>query len=1311
MHKHPHSSQFFRGFSLKENRFIFEFGGAGETTPDTTPEVESGGEEIRNKEEDLKTAQVSLDAKIQNATSQVEDLPPAFRKQVKDNVAQYCAVSYDQIAKKDGNENMNRNEHTEWHQGVMTQVNDVLSGITGGAEAAADDREKKEEELKSLEDELKDLEGGIEDIEHEEYNLVEENLKNPDTLPGELEKYKNRATVLQKKRVEMSGKMEEVTEVKGAFDKQLEENNAVAAKVGVGAGVAGGVAVALAWAPGVNIIALGAAAAAAAAAAATKMAYIASEKKMAAKANEKVQVFKDSYDEQRGEFAHVVRDMRKDGEKLHEAAPDIRGKIEGSRDAATETLSEGASETSEERAALQQQLEENTAARDRIAEQKQLVLDQQLALQDSRSTAEKNEEKVDANKHGLGNKLESVNSAILEIENSGVLKGDNAEAKAKYDELLSARDIMFRGVEQMGLGKDQLKNFLVDTAELDPKMDEQFAMLQQSDETLVRTGEMLSLSEASLSERILRIEETLGVVETEAATKIEQVNELEGSVTSGVAEISIENIKAQTSVEMEWTMLKDMKVEAPAFLTSVANSVAAPFEATFKGISYVLELGKDIPVLGSGLSFLSGVSEAAGDITGGLAKMAVLLPSALVGNEDGIAMAKGLGNVALLGTTEGSREAWVGMGKAIVAADMWEKDGAKAAGKAAANIAMFFIPGAGPGAGIARSTYAAARTAGAGVLRSATRAAVKGAKTTVVETGKSYGSIVKGAGRKVRGAARGIRSKFRRGKGNVAETGAEAGAAVESTAATTESTAARGSALDDAGNAVDDAASVEGGKIEGAVNEGLDKFVKRKSKTLRRKDVKSEIAETDALIEGGKFPDEIPQLKAQKAQLESLEGSIAEASEAKALLRESGSLTDGMGNFCSGKTNTISRTIVQEEISAVRSLLENPALDDAARLGLETDIGHLNNLYRNVDRMQVARGLTSKPLPSAARPASAPAARAPATATAPAGTPASAPTAAVEATAAEATEAVAAAGRAPRTAWERYGPQSWNTRYRAFNRSRRGATATSEAVPVVEAEAVTASRPSLYSRASAVRSRAREMWNNRPRPIRRALDARNTRRAERAAKNSRYADRLEKGRGARADNRVFLKKSRANKTVQRKVNQPSTSNNPVKKEAMKPQETQPRPQQRTKPKVRVDAAESVKPPKIDTSADTFIIKDGGKTMLARVEHRGSYSRPTRLEIFDGSDVRRASLDMQTGKATMLTRAGEAPKVLEISNYTPPKFSVKDRVQLPKQSRHRVDDTGIVSSVDEKGVTFITDSSHRSYGPFKPEELIKLDALD
>ena len=1182
MHKHPHSSQFLRGFSLKENRFIFEVGSTGETTPDATPQVESGKEGIRNKEEDLKTAQVSLDAKIQNATSQVEDLPDAFKKQIKDNVAQFCEVSYDQIAIKDGVDNMSGTEHSEWFLGVNTRVEEVLSGITGSAEQAQADQDEKEKELKSLEEEISDLNDGVEDIEHEEFDLVEANLKNPDTLPGELEKYKNRAIVLQEKRVEMSGKMGEVMDVQKAYEAELNTGNVVA---GVGAIVAVGAATA--WIPGVNVLSLSAAAIAVAAAVAMKAAQYAREKEMAAKANAKVQTFKESYDEQRGEFAHVVRDMRKDGDKLHEAAPDLRGKIEGSRDAAAETLSESASETSEERAALQQRLEENTAARDRIAEQKQLVLDQQLALQDSRSTAEKNEEKVDANKHGLGNKLESVNSAILEIKNSGVLKGDNAEAKAKYDELLSARDIMSRGVEQMGLGKDQLKNFLVDTAELDPKMDEQFAMLQYSDETLVRTGEMLSLSEASLSERILRIEESLGVVETEAATKIEQVNELEGSVTSGVAEISIENIKAQTSVEMEWTTLKNMKVEAPAFLTSVANSVAAPFEKVFGGISYVLELGKDIPVLGSGLSFLSGVSEAAGDITGGLAKMAVLLPSALVGNEDGIAMAKGLGNVALLGTTEGSREAWVGMGKAIVAADMWEKDGAKAAGKAAANIAMFFIPGAGPGAGIARSTYAAARTAGAGVLRSATRAAVNGVKTTVVETGKSYGSMVKGAGRKVRGAARGIRSKLRRGKNAAAETSTEAGAAVESTAAATESTATRGSVLDDAGNVLDDAGNIidesvrtpkqqaEGArgsmkkarevrssmhpdKFGDVSKNGILKdqqgamkdFLSGKTQRIKIKDIDAEIARCNEYMNGIPAKDKMGQLGAHETMVNGLKQLRAQAKSIKSVRKQ---LTDGL-SFKEGQKVKLVNNKTGEVFKGKYSI--DPATGKVRIERFETGAGgnRLDVKYISPERLRNFRNTNSTSVAVEAAPV------------------------------AEATvETVAASGRAPRTGWERYGPPSWRTRYRAFNRSRRGATATSEAAPVVEAEAVTASRPSLYSRASArvrgVRSRAREMWNNRPRtprwnrapkssvasvseavagpslsyragatvrrtglraremwnnrprPIRRALDARNARRAERAAKNSRYADRLEKGRGARADNRVFLKESRANRRV------------------------------------------------------------------------------------------------------------------------------------------------------------------------------------
>ncbi len=736
MMKRFHLSRLHKQFSLREKRLIFEVGGGKERTTD----VENDGGQMNQKEKDVSDVQKLLDTKISNTTAQVDELPEQFKKQVHENVSQFCRISYDEIAEKDGEKTMNKEEYTEWYESVMRRTDEVLSGIAGGVEGAKAEQDSKEKKLESLEKELADIDGGIKELDHAELDLVEENLSDPEKLPGELEKYRNRAVVLQEKRVEMAEKMDEVMDIQKVFIDETTRYDWA-----IGGGAMGG-ALMLTLIPGVNIAAAGVAAAGVAAAAAVKMVMRAANEKRANKANEAVQEFKESYNEQRKEFAGVVGDMQQDGDALHGAAPHLRQKIEENRDVAKGKLAEGADEASGERSEALQRIEEHRMALLRIQDQKIKIEEQQKSLRMSRKAAEEKGETVDARKHALGDKLSSIDEAISEMESAGVLEGDNEQMKEKYEELLSVRNIMNGGSAQMEKGSGQLKAFLENTADMDPEMDEQRFMLDTSEETLLRTTEMLTLSESALSERIRSIEEASGFIDEVAANKIETVNGLQEEVTKGVSEIAIENITAQAGIEMEWSILKDLKVEQPSFASDLASTIAAPFDKLFSEISYVLELGSDIPVLGHGFSFLSGVSDAAKEITTGVTKMAILLPAALGGNEEGIAMAKGLGNMALFGATEASREVWSDLGNAIVAADMWEKDGAKAAGKAAANLAMFLFPGVGQAGGAGRLAALAGRGA-VGRMAARTTGLVRGAGRTYLNMAKGAAKIPGAAGR------------------------------------------------------------------------------------------------------------------------------------------------------------------------------------------------------------------------------------------------------------------------------------------------------------------------------------------------------------------------------------------------------------------------------------------------------------------------------------------------------------------------------------------------------------------------------------
>ena len=66
------------------------------------------------------------------------------------------------------------------------------------------------------------------------------------------------------------------------------------------------------------------------------------------------------------------------------------------------------------------------------------------------------------------------------------------------------------------------------------------------------------------------------------------------------------------------------------------------------------------------------------------------------------------------------------------------------------------------------------------------------------------------------------------------------------------------------------------------------------------------------------------------------------------------------------------------------------------------------------------------------------------------------------------------------------------------------------------------------------------------------------------------------------------------------------------------------------------------------------------------------------------------------------------KNLKLSNYKPPSFKAGDRVRLPRQSVYGVDDVGSISTIHpDRRITFITESTGRSFGPFSPNELFML----
>ncbi|MBM3231029.1 hypothetical protein FJZ28_01755 [Candidatus Peregrinibacteria bacterium] len=1078
-------------FSDREKRLIFEMA----STPEAQSKPAQTQETVdpQKKENDIKAALGLTDVKVVNAVSKAKELPAEFQKQLKDNIAQFCRVSYDQYAKKDNKAEMSSQEHAEWQVNLMQKVDEILAGIVGGADSAKKNQEEKERKIGTLDEQLNRLPAQLQKLEHTDLDLDTEALSHPETLTPdvlqkELQKYEERSGRIQKQREAMSNKAVELGDIQKAYAAEVHTNNLAIGSAALGVGTIVFAAASTSWVPGLNLVTAGAAAVAIAAAAAAKAAMRARELERAKMANAKIDAFKQQYDAQRQELGKAVGDMRQDGDLLNSAPTAFRHETENKHKSTQEQLSAGAQTLSENRADARLRLQQTQEQLAGIRDQKTAVNLQNNQLAQAKQNAESKQQTITVGEMKLKDKMGTIDAAIRQLESNG--QQSDQTAQEKIEDLKRMRTRMEEGSAAMAAGGEDLEKFFSAYPQATDDISRRQLLLEQTEQALGQTTGTLSDAEATLTEQLKQIQESSGLVDKEATATLDAVAGIEKAVTEGVGRIAVDNIKAQGGVEMEWASIKDMKVETPAFATSLAEAVAAPFEGVFKGIGNALSYAsKEVPVLNlPGIShtlrFVGGVSEAAADITGGIAKMVVLLPAALGGNKEGIQMAKGLGNLLLVGTTEGSREAWSGMGKAIVAADLWSTDGAKAAGKALTNIALFFIPGAGEAGAAGRL----ASVAGKGILgRTAARAsglvrgtaesylgaiksipsipgaAVRLAKrpftTTSVRLGEQATALTSkaagaesalgragitnadeiatianmsdealaarfnlsktssttdinaalrarnlakqcidsraGAAAAEQGAntartaeAEAAAAKAAKKAGKPAEAGAEVaakpatGANAETVAGAADETAAAGSKKLAEGAVEKRAGPGEGagtntkpteagvaapdgrGKISGAVDEGLDKFLKQKDRRVRQKDVRNEIRETDELLKSKTITEgERVQLQQQRLQLERLDDSITQIQKLRDELQGAGiTKSDKLSRFLKRRSNTINRTEIAKEIEYCQELIKNPALDDAGRLRLQGDIDKLTRLYGYVDNVQVARGFASKPL-------------------------------------------------------------------------------------------------------------------------------------------------------------------------------------------------------------------------------------------------------------------------------------------------------------------------------------------------------------
>jgi curved DNA-binding protein CbpA len=147
------------------------------------------------------------------------------------------------------------------------------------------------------------------------------------------------------------------------------------------------------------------------------------------------------------------------------------------------------------------------------------------------------------------------------------------------------------------------------------------------------------------------------------------------------------------------------------------------------------------------------------------------------------------------------------------------------------------------------------------------------------------------------------------------------------------------------------------------------------------------------------------------------------------------------------------------------------------------------------------------------------------------------------------------------------------------------------------------------------------------------------------------------------------------------------------------------PKSTTKPDAKPKSSSkpsSVEKPSFDPKAESFVINDGETKIFVEVLTRKA-GRPDMVKIFNGGkSSTRAKFNPHSQTVTV------QGKNLKLSNYKPPSFKAGDRVRLPRQSVYGVDDVGSISTIHPDGrITFITESTGRSFGPFSPNELFML----
>ena len=786
-YKNQHRTYQFLLSLIKERRLVFDT--RTPNVPESVPETPGKPPETREK--DVQQVTQDVDGQINGAAAKVEGFPEELKKQLHDNIAQYCRTTYDLQVQQEG--------VIQWRESVMAKVKEILEGLVGGAEKAKDEAEGKNEKLKSLEEEMKDLPTNLEEVSESGLALHEANLNTPDGLQTELIHYEERARRLGEQQTVLGNSFKEATDVQQAFQKEMTSGWGNVAGGAAVLGTTAGIAAATSWVPGLNLVTLGVVGAVVAGGAIVKAAERAREVKRAQMANAALQTFKGGFNEQKQAFVQLVRGMHVDGDRLHNAAPTLRSQIEENRAKGADDVLQAGVRVSEERAKALERQKDLIDFRDILGQKRTALGTQYNTWRDNLIDAEDTGRYLHVRREDCVANLNNINQAIAEMENRGADKEE--KYKPHYARLCNMRHRLVRGNDALSVGATTTVQF----KEAGEVMQEQVGTeLEKLDFNMVAVNESnsaLDMVMGDLDQQIFEIDQTYQLIDATALEHQETLNTVEPGILGGVSEIAVSNIQSLGSIQMQWKTLEPMTVEAPSYFASVGNMLAAPVNLVFKEwIGHGLStLGKAIPIPGvsHAIRFVGGVSEGIGDIGGALAQLPARLVGALAGEKEGIETAQGIGNLFAFGLTEGSREAWGGMAKGIIAYEDWGKGSdAEAAGKAATNIALFLIPGVGQGMSAGR----VAALAGKGF---ATRTIAR-AQGFVMGNIEAYASIPGALGR---GAGRLLKRPFIGRQAALANNAARLG-----NAASTAEASLKGIQI--GGQSIDDIASTAGRNLD-----------------------------------------------------------------------------------------------------------------------------------------------------------------------------------------------------------------------------------------------------------------------------------------------------------------------------------------------------------------------------------------------------------------------------------------------------------------------------------------------------------------